>query len=124
MLGTRILKIHSIKMEYCRFNKDKNKNLEFVVITKEMNIMIREKIINELQRLNFAEGYVWMFVQYLNSFYNRLNPIDKKSFKEEMDKMCDEGIFTKAVSKYDENFYDYKLTEFGEQYIYHTEEAS
>lgn len=80
--------------------------------------MIREMIIYELRRINFAEEYVWKFNQYLNSFYIYLNPVEKKSFKEEMDKMCDEGIFTKKVSEYDTNFYDYKLTEFGEKYIY------
>ena len=53
---------------------------------------LREKIFNEIKRLNLGKRHIWVFQQYI-VFYNKLNPLEKEDFYKELQKLVDEGLF-------------------------------
>lgn len=76
--------------------------------------MLRDKIFEEIRRLNLEEGHVWTF-HTRNNFIFSLNPLEKKGFYEEMETLCNEGIFTKEGTGVD---LMYRLTKKGVDEIY------
>ncbi len=75
---------------------------------------MKEKIYEEVRRLNLGKGYLWRFQQY-NPFKFSLNPLEQQKFDKTMSDLCDEGIFT---AEKDSLVIVYRLTEKGEKIIY------
>lgn len=76
---------------------------------------LREKIFDELKRLNFGSGYVWKFQQYHGTFRIYLNPLEQKNFYEVMNELCNEGVFEIITNG---DIPTYRLTDIGEKIVW------
>lgn len=76
---------------------------------------LREKIFAELRRDHFEKDHLWWFQKYQNFCINALTPVESKQFHAEMQKMCDEGLFTVEERT---GMPAYRLTESGEKELY------
>lgn len=76
---------------------------------------LRNKIFEELRRLNFAKDYLWKFQQYWGAFAINLNSLEQKEFQNTMIELCDDGLFQIIDNS---NPPQYRLTEKGETVIW------
>lgn len=74
-------------------------------------------VIDELRRKKFMHGYKWVFIHY-NVFRNNLEkPLSLKEFQNEMEALCDQGIFIKKPGLVADKP-SYELTKLGEELLY------
>lgn len=74
----------------------------------------KEKIIQELKRLNLGRNTCWSF-QLFNEFKNSLSPAEQRDLVVFMNEWCKFGYF---VQEKDGSVFRYRLTEKGEQMIW------
>ena len=77
---------------------------------------LRDRIINELRSKRIMANHLWFFQQYM-AFCNRLESEESKLFYDEMEKMCNEGLFKKEEKNRKPA---YRVTELCEKILYTT----